>query len=49
MPTEEERWAEFNRKLAQLIPNPPANWREKAKPCKYQAILDEKKAKKTLE
>jgi hypothetical protein len=49
MPIEEERWAEFNRKLAQLIPNPPANWREKAKPCKYQAILDERKAKKTLE
>ena len=44
MPTE-ERWAEFNQ-LAQLMPNPPANWREKAKPCKYQAILDERRQRK---
>jgi len=43
--SEAQRWADFNAKLAELIPNPPSNWREKAKPCKYQAILDERKRK----
>ena len=49
MPTEEERWAEFNRKLAQRYQIPLQIGGRKLNPAKYQAILDERKAKKTLE
>jgi hypothetical protein len=35
-------------KLEGMFPMPPKDWKEKAKPCKYQKILDDRKQAKDL-
>ena len=43
---ERKRFRKYFRQLASLIPEPDPDWREKARPCKYDAILKERNAKK---
>jgi len=45
--SEEQRLADFFWRLKALIPNPPKDWRQKAKPCKWKALLDEREKEKT--
>ena len=41
--TNEERLKALMQKLETMFPMPPEDWKEKAKPCKYQKILDERR------
>ena len=37
-----ERFAKYFRELAQWMPEPPSDWREKALPSKYDSIYEER-------
>jgi len=41
-PTEDERLEKYFEDLRRWFPNPPANWRENAKPCRWAKILKER-------
>jgi hypothetical protein len=40
--TESERFEKYFRDLEALIPEPPPNWKENAKPCKWDKKLKER-------
>lgn len=44
--TDKKKLKEFMVKLEGMFPMPPKDWKEKAKPCKYQKILDDRKQAK---
>lgn len=44
-----ERFAKYFRELAQWMPEPPPDWREKALPSKYDSIYEERIKKERSE
>ena len=44
-----ERFAKYFRELAQWMPEPPSDWREKALPSKYDSIYEERIKKERSE